>query len=260
MDKDDSLIWRMEYNLFNMTENIQQISRYQIEANIGSGRITDVYRAVDIVRRRTVALKVFKAGLFPSLTVFDRFIQTMQPVVDLVQPQIGWLWDLGEEYDHYFLAARFIDGISLDQWLLQKGPLPWQAVLPLIQQAAKALDYAHKKGVIHGDIKPHNILINKEHGAALVDFLIIQALETCAIAPSIGLALRTPAYIAPEIWTAQQYGPAVDQYSLACITCEMITGTALYTGENPADIKAKHLAPVSLPETWPNDAKKLRRF
>jgi serine/threonine protein kinase len=227
-----------------------QLGRYQIEAHLGTGAYADVYRALDTALKRTVALKVLKPMLLADEDAFARFVQEAQAAAGLFHPQIATVLDLGEAEGRFFLAMRYVDGVSLAQHIAENGPLAWDDALRITEQIADALGFAHGKGFIHRDVKPQNILISESEGAFLTDFGLVKAIASSGMTTT-GSFLGTPHYMAPEIWQGVDVTPATDQYALACVLCEMLTGEVLYVGKTPPVVMAKHFQPPPLPESWP---------
>ncbi|MBL7163907.1 MAG: SUMF1/EgtB/PvdO family nonheme iron enzyme, partial [Anaerolineales bacterium] len=229
------------------------LGRYKIEEHIGSGAYADVYRAMDTTLKRTVALKVLKPMLLADEEAFARFVQEAQTAAGLFHPHIATVLDLGEAEaeGRYFLAMRYVDGPSLDMLLAERGLLPWEGALRITEQIAGALQFAHDKGLIHRDIKPQNILVSQNEGAVLTDFGLVKAMATSGLTTT-GTFLGTPNYMAPEIWKDEEITHAVDQYALACVLVEMLTGEVLYNGNTPPAVMAKHFQPPGLPGSWPD--------
>ena len=227
----------------------KSISRYRIESPLGSGAFADVYKAVDTVLDRTVALKVLKPMLAADSEAFARFTREAQVAATLFHPHIATVLDMGEAEGRYFIAMRYIDGQSLDKVLAERGPLPWEAALRITGQIASALQFAHEKGLVHRDVKPQNIIISASEGAVLTDFGLVKALNSSGMSSTTSM-IGTPAYIAPETWEGQEASPATDQYALACVVTEMLTGKVLFGGTTPPAVMAKHLKPPEWPP-WP---------
>jgi len=230
---------------------IKQLGRYKIETHLGSGAYADVYRASDTALERTVALKVLKPSLLADEEAFGRFMTEAKTLANLMHPHIAWVWDVGEEEGRYFLAIRYIDGLSLDKLIKGKGPLPWEEAFRTTEQVAEALQFAHDKGLVHRDVKPANILVSDLDGAVLTDFGLVKAMESSGMSTRTGVKIGTPAYMAPELWKGEAAQPATDQYALACVLVEMLTGEALFDAPTDPAIMMKHFEPVFLPETWP---------
>ena len=228
---------------------LTQLGRYQIETPLGSGAFADVYRASDPMLKRTVALKVLKPALLADKEAFGRFVQEAQVAANLFHPHIATVLDLGEADGRYFIAMRYVDGLSLDKFLTKNGLLAWGQAIEITAQIGQALDFAHQKGLVHRDVKPQNIIISASEGAVLTDFGLVRAIAESGLTHT-GSMLGTPAYMAPEIWEGEEAVPATDQYALACVLVEMLTGKVLFDGKTPPAVMAKHFKPLVLPEAW----------
>ena len=227
------------------------LGRYKIEAHLGTGAFADVYKATDQTLDRTVALKVLKPTLIADGEAFSRFVREAKITANLFNPHTATVLDLGEADGHYFLAMRYVDGRSLEKILAAGRGLSWDEALKITEQIGGALDFAHKKGLVHRDVKPQNILIsNDEEGAVLTDFGLVRAMATSGMTTT-GSFLGTPAYMAPEIWEGKDATAATDQYALACVLVEMLTGKVLFDGKTPPAVMAKHFQTPSLPPDLP---------
>jgi serine/threonine-protein kinase len=230
--------------------DLTQLSRYTIESHLGTGAFADVYKAVDTVLDRTVALKVLKPMLVDDREAFMRFTREAKTLANLMHPQIAWVWDLGEAEGRYFIAMRYVDGKALDKVISERGSLPWDEALKITEQIAGALQFAHDKGLVHRDVKPQNIIISADEGAILTDFGLVKALHSSGMSSSTSM-IGTPSYIAPEIWEGQEANPASDQYALACVVTELLTGKVLFDGKTPPAVMASHFKPPIWPTAWP---------
>ena len=231
---------------------MQKLGKYEIITLLGSGATAEVYHARDTILGREVALKVLKPALVPDQQAFARFIQEAQAAAGLFHPNIATVLDMGDADGRYFIAMRYIPGQSLDRILKDAGPLPWAETLRMAQQVGAALDYARQKGFLHRDVKPSNIVRTTEGEYVLTDFGLTRAMMSTGLTSHTGAVLGTPAYIAPEIWNGEPANPATDQYALACVIYEAMTGKVLFTGETPPAIMTKHvLKGAELPEAWP---------
>jgi serine/threonine-protein kinase len=230
--------------------DLKQLSRYTIQSHLGTGAFADVYKALDTVLNRTVALKILKPMLVADNEAFVRFTREAQTLANLMHPQIAWVWDMGEAEGYYFIAMRYVDGKALDKVIAERSSLPWDETLKITGQIAGALQFAHDKGLVHRDVKPQNIIISGTDGAVLTDFGLVRAIASSGMTTTTSM-LGTPSYIAPEIWEGQEASPASDQYALACVVTEMLTGKVLFGGTTLAIMKKVLFDPLSLPEKWP---------
>ena len=209
-----------------------------------------VWVATDIRHNRTVALKVLRPELARS-GVADRFLREVRVLAELQHPHILALIDSGllplapggERICPYYVMP-LVRGESLRERLVREGPLPLETVNAITSQVAAALDYAHKRGIVHRDVKPDNLLLADDQ-VYLADFGIASALEDAAGGrlTETGLTLGTPAYMSPEQAAAERrIDGRSDQYSLACVVFEMLAGEPPFTGPTAQAIIAKRLA------------------
>jgi len=230
------------------------LGKYEIIELIGSGAYAEVYKAMDTILQRTVALKLLKGALLSDSETVARFLQEARTAANLTHPHIAWVWDLGELDGRYYLAMRYIDGQPLDKVLKTQGRLSWAEAIQYMSQLSDALTFAHAGGLVHRDIKPQNIMISPKDGAVLTDFGLVRAMEAGSIGTRTGALMGTPAYMAPEIWQGEPAGPAADQYSLACVLVEVLTGRPLFGGPTPPAVMRQHLLEgPQLPDDWAED-------
>ncbi len=229
---------------------ITQLGKYEIIEKLGEGATSEVFHARDKVLGREVALKVLKPSLVADSSAFDRFVQEAQAAAGLFHTNIATVLDMGESHGFYFIAMRYIPGQPFDKWLKTKDPLSWDQVIRMAQQLGDALETAHQAGFIHRDVKPSNIICSTTSDYVMTDFGLVRAMVSTGLTSHTGAVIGTPEYIAPEIWNGGQSSPASDQYSLACVIFEAVTGKALFEGSTTQEIITKHLikAPV-IPES-----------
>ena len=217
-------------------------SRYTIESELGHGGMATVYLAHERKHDRKVAIKVMRPELAASLGG-QRFLREIGIVARLSHPHIVPLIDSGDAEGALYYVSPYIAGGSLRDRLQRDGRLPVAEALRIAEEIGAALDYAHRNGFVHRDVKPENILFADGH-AVLGDFGVAQV--CCAPGTEqiteIGLAVGTPAYMSPEQVSGEQNLPvASDIYSLACVVYEMLTGQPPFTGPNAAATMAKHI-------------------
>jgi serine/threonine protein kinase len=230
---------------------LSELAHYRIETLLGEGRYTHSYRAVDTVRRRIVALKVLKLDELPGQVSMSRFLEHVRYASDLIHPHLAWIWETGESDGFYYLVERYVNGISLARALSESGPLPWEQALQIIQQISQGLDFAHAKDCIHSDVAPHNILLSPDLGAVLTDFGLMFGLQSAAQFSMQNQPLGAAQYVPPEIWEQGASQPASDQYALACVLAEALSGQILFDAPTSLEIMSRHLAPPQLPPVWP---------
>lgn len=214
--------------------------RYAMRGEIGRGGMAVVFLAEDIRHQREVAIKVLAPDLAASLG-HDRFLREIRVAARLNHPNILALHDSGDADGLLYYVMPVVHGESLAARLRREGQLPVEDALRIGADAADALDYAGKQGVIHRDIKPGNILLSGDH-AVVADFGLAHALEQDqAVLTSSGLVVGTPMYMSPEqIGSSSRLDPRSDQYSLGCVIYEMLVGEPPFTGASVQQVFARH--------------------
>ncbi len=223
--------------------------RYILEQKLGSGTFAEVYRATDTRLGRTVALKLLKPLLVAAPETLALFEQEARQVSELYHPRIAPLHDFGEENGRYYLVMRFIEGPNLAELIQQRGKLQREEAVRITAEVGEALTYAYSLNLAHGDVKPQNILIHPREGAVLTDFGLARMVEAGSVKGSLGLQ-GTPTYMAPELWDGLPASPASDQYALACVLVEMLTGEVLFGASTPMAALKRHTQPPNLPQAW----------
>jgi serine/threonine protein kinase len=234
-------------------DELTQLGRYQINHRLGGGAHAVVYQAEDTLLNRTVALKVLKPIWASNAEMVGRFTREARAAANLMHAHIAWVFDFGEIDGLYFLAVRYVEGPTLDKLILDRGKIPWQESLEYIDDLGSALDYAHAKNVVHRDVKPKNVIISTTEGAILTDFGLVKAGFDVSFQTKADMIIGTPEYIPPEIWNGESASPATDQYALACVFVEMLSGKPLFSGSRLDEVIRKHLEPPSFSVTWPGD-------
>jgi serine/threonine-protein kinase len=216
-------------------------NRYEIDLHIARGGMAEVYRARDRLLGRPVALKV----LFPELSVdrsfVERFRREAQAAANLSHPNIVPVFDWGEDAGAYYIVMEFVDGQPLSAILRSNGPLPSEKSVPIATDVASALAYAHRRGVVHRDVKPGNILITEDFTVKVTDFGIARALNADDSLTQTGAVMGTATYFSPEQAQGMGVDGRSDIYSLGVVMFEMATGQPPFTGESPVAIASKHV-------------------
>lgn len=223
-------------------------NRYEILDEIGCGGMAVVYRARCHRLNRLVAIKVLKDELFRDAEFRRRFHAESQAVAMLSHPNIVNVYDVSHSENADYIVMELIDGITLKQYMEQKGVLDWRETLHFATQIAKALEHAHSRGIIHRDIKPHNIMILKDGSVKVADFGIARV--SSAQSTLTREALGSVHYISPEQAKGSKIDCRSDLYSLGVVMYEMLTGRPPYDGETPVSVAIQHInAQASMPRS-----------
>jgi streptogramin lyase len=202
------------------------LAGYRLDALIARGGMGVVYRATQLALDRPVALKVIARQYAGSAAFRRRFIRESQLAAQLDHPNVVPVYDAREELDELLVAMRLVKGGDLRQRIDRDGPLPPAEAVELLGQIASALDAAHAAGIVHRDVKPHNILLEGER-AYLTDFGLAKALGDSGVLSGTSV-VGTVEYMSPEQWRGESVGPAADVYALGCVLYEALTGIVPY--------------------------------
>ena len=200
------------------------LAGYRLDALIARGGMGVVYRATQLALERPVALKVIARELADKEGFRERFLRESRLAARLDHPSVVPVYDAREEDGELIVAMRLVEGGDLRQLIRREGPLPPARAIGLLSQVADALDAAHAAGIVHRDVKPHNILVEGDR-AYLSDFGLAKAIEGTGDGSSASV-VGTVEYMAPEQWRGEKVGPAADVYSLGCVLYETLTGIA----------------------------------
>lgn len=227
--------------------------RYRLDGKIGDGGVAVVYKGLDITLEREVAVKILRPELADNEEIVTRFRREAHAAAKLNHPNIVQIYDTGVDGGIYYIVMEYLPEPDLKRIIKEYAPLPLRKVLEVSIQCARALAYAHKQGLVHRDVKPHNILFTDDGRVKLSDFGIAAAIGDGGLTES-GLVLGTAFYISPE---QAQGAPATaqsDLYSLGVVMFECTTGRPPFTGASPAEIAAKHVRerPPALRSLNPN--------
>ena len=223
--------------------------RYEILENIGTGGMAVVYKARCHRLNRLVAIKILKDEFARDEEFRRRFHAEGEAVAMLSHPNIVQVYDVSSTEDANFIVMELIDGISLKQYMEKKGVLNWKETLHFAMQIAKGLEHAHGRGIIHRDIKPHNVMVLKNGSVKVMDFGIARVMSKSNTLTKE--ALGSVHYISPEQAKGGHTDNRSDIYSLSVVMYEMMTGRPPYDGESPVAVAIQHInggaaAPSSL--------------
>jgi len=214
---------------------------YVVEKPLGAGGFAVVYLVRDLALKRSLAVKVLSPDLISSKTVLERFRREAETVAQLSHPNIVPLHFIGEKDGLLYLAMACIDGGSVADRLDKEGPLPFEDAARILIEVSSALAHAHKRGVVHRDIKPQNVLIDSDSGRSLVtDFGIAKAGDSSLTAT--GMFVGTPAYLAPEQVSGDPSDHRADIYALGVMGYEIVAGKTPFDAPTPTAVLMKRLA------------------
>jgi serine/threonine protein kinase len=214
--------------------SLEKLGKYQILSELGRGAGGVVYRARDPIINRLVALKTITTGLAEFPDLLQRFYQEAQSAGGLQHPNIVTIYDMGDEQGIPYIAMELLEGESLDQLIGRRTPLPVPLKLTYALQACRALDYAHKRGIIHRDIKPDNVMLTKDGTVKVVDFGIARVLETSKT--QTGMLLGTFAYMSPEQYHGEHADARSDIWSFGVLLYELLAYQRPFKGQTPASL------------------------
>jgi serine/threonine protein kinase len=226
----------------------QMLGRYRIVEALGEGGMAQVFKAFQPGLERVVAVKVLPEYYMRDERFLARFQREAQAIAQLSHPNILPVYDFGREGNLTFIVMQYVDGGTLKK--LMGDELSYERIGALLGQVADALDYAHGQGILHRDVKPGNILIERGQRALLSDFGLAKMVGSQEQITATGVGLGTPAYMSPEQGQGEEVDARTDVYALGVILYEMITGRVPFRAETPMAIIIKHVtAPLPLPRS-----------
>lgn len=215
--------------------------RYEIIEKIGNGGMATVYKAVDKVLKRNVAVKILRDEFTTDEEFIKRFEVEAQSAARLSNANIVSIYDVGSEGNLYYIVMELIQGKTLKEIIVEeKGPLPWKWSVNVAIQIASALEMAHKNNIIHRDIKPHNIIITEDGIAKVTDFGIAKAVSNSTIT-AFGTTIGSVHYFSPEHARGGFTDAKSDLYSLGVVMYEMVTGRVPFDADTPVSVALKHM-------------------
>src|SRR5437763_1057208 len=219
--------------------------RYRIVRKLGTGGMANVYLAEDEVLGRRVAIKILNDRHAGDDQFVERFRREAKNAASLSHPNIVSIYDRGEAEGTYYIAMEYLDGRSLKELLVARAPAPIHLAVDYARQILAAIRFAHRNGIVHRDIKPHNVLVDAEGRLKVTDFGIARA--GASQMTEAGSIIGTAQYLSPE----QAKGSPVDQtsdlYSVGVVLYELLTGVVPFSGDTPVEIAMKHLSTVPEP-------------
>src|SRR3954466_4411126 len=215
-------------------------NRYRLDAEIGHGGMSTVYRAFDTVLERPVAIKLMPRDSASHSEQLERFRREARSVAQLNHPHIVTVIDAGEDEGTPYIVFEFVDGETLKERIRRCGRLAIPEAIAYAIEISRALGAAHERGIVHRDIKPQNVLIDAEGSAKVTDFGIARTLEEDGLTAD-GRVLGTPDYVSPEQALGHPVTRQSDIYSLGIALFEMLTGDVPFKGDNQVAVAMKHV-------------------
>lgn len=214
--------------------------RYEIVELIGVGGMADVYRAKDIMENRVVAVKILKSEFSASDEFVRRFRNESKAIAVLSHPNIVKIFDVGYENDMQYIVMEHIDGITLKEYIEQQGLLKWRDCVHFTIQILRALQLAHDRGIVHRDIKPHNVMLMSDGSIKVMDFGIARFSRQNSNTLS-EKTMGSVHYVSPEQARGARTDEKSDIYSVGVMMYEMLTGRKPFDGETPVSVALKHM-------------------
>ena len=222
-----------------LREGMFLADRYEIIEQIGTGGMTDVYKAKCHKLNRYVAIKVMKSEFSQDKTFVSKFWAEAQSAAGLVNPNVVNVYDVGVENGIYYIVMELVEGITLKKYIEKRGRLPYKEAVSIAIQVANGMDAAHKHNIVHRDIKPQNIIISKEGKVKVTDFGIAKVASSATINTSASMG--SVHYISPEQARGGYSDERSDIYSLGITLFEMLTGTVPFDGDSAVSVAVQHI-------------------
>jgi serine/threonine protein kinase len=216
-------------------------SRYRAPERIGHGGMGDIYRATDTMLGRDVAIKVLADRYAADASIRERFTREALAAARFSgEPNMVTIFDVGEHDGRPYIVMEYLGGGSLDTVLRQGGPPPPEQAFTWLEQAGRALDVAHREGIVHRDVKPANLMLDREGNVHVADFGIASATDLDSLTIT-GTVLGTAGYLSPEQAQGNRATPASDRYGLGVVAFELLTGTRPFAADSPTAEAAAHV-------------------
>ncbi|MCR4601299.1 MAG: Stk1 family PASTA domain-containing Ser/Thr kinase [Clostridia bacterium] len=215
--------------------------RYELLEKKGDGGMAVVYKAKDRLLNRFVAIKILRPEYIRDPKFIDSFRRESQAAAGLSHPNIVSVYDVGKEGNIYYIVMELLDGRDLSDVIRREAPLPEKKAMDITRKIASALSLAHKKNLIHRDVKPHNILITEDGTVKITDFGIARAVNSSTIVNGTSTVMGSVHYLSPEQARGDNVDARSDLYSLGIVMYEMLTGRVPFDGENAVSVAMMHM-------------------
>lgn len=230
-----------------MDEGTLLNDRYQLIDKLGSGGMAEVFRARDLMLDRYVAIKVLRKDYSINPEFQSHFRMEARSAANLSHPNIVTVHDFGFADDLLFIVMELVPGKDLKQLIRERGRFTVEQGIPLIVQACAGLGYAHRAGLVHCDVKPHNMLVSPDGRLKVTDFGIARALATMTPGERTDIVWGSPLYFAPEQAMGEAPTPASDVYSIGVVMYELLCGTPPFTASSPDELARLHISARPIP-------------
>ncbi|MDQ5855594.1 MAG: Stk1 family PASTA domain-containing Ser/Thr kinase, partial [Actinomycetota bacterium] len=230
--------------------------RYELGETLGYGGMSEVHRGRDVRLDRDVAVKVLRADLARDPQFQHRFRREAQNAAALNHPAIVAVYDTGETASEYgplpYIVMEFVDGRTLRDIVKTEGPMGEQRAMETMADVCAALDFSHRNGIIHRDVKPANVMITTAGAVKVMDFGIARALADGQGVTQTAAVIGTAQYLSPEQARGEQVDARSDVYAAGCVLYELITGDPPFTGDSPVAVAYQHVREDPIPPSHQN--------
>lgn len=222
-------------------------SRYQLLERLGTGGMADVYRARDLTLDRHVAIKILHRNYSADATFQNNFRLEARSAANLSHPNIVTVHDFGFTDDMLYIVMEYVPGKDMKQLIRERGRLSVEVGIPLIIQACAGLGYAHRAGLVHCDVKPHNMIVSPDGHLKVTDFGIARALSTIIPGQKDAVVWGSPLYFSPEQARGESLSPASDVYSMGVVMYEVLSGAPPFVASTSSELARLHISAQPIP-------------
>ncbi len=223
-----------------MAKNNVISNRYEVIQHIGQGGMADVFRAVDTVLNREVAIKILRSDLNTDAVSILRFEREAQAATALAHPNIVEIYDVGEYKNHHYIVMEYVPGKTLKQVIRNRAPLVNEEAVDIMKQLTSATMEAHKRGIIHRDIKPQNVIVKSDGSVKILDFGIAIAKGSMQLTQANNV-MGSVHYLAPELAKGESASPQSDIYALGIVFYEMLAGDVPFKADQAVQVALRHM-------------------
>ncbi len=222
-------------------------NRYQLLEKFASGGMARIYRARDLMLDRQVAIKVLRDDYSQNAEFEGQFRNEARAAANLSHPNIVTVYDFGNDDGQLFIVMELVPGTDMKSLLRRRGRFTVGEGIPLMVQACAGIGYAHRAGLVHCDVKPHNMLVTPDNRLKVTDFGIARAMAGISLGEHTNVVWGSPQYFSPEQAAGDSPTPASDVYSLGVVLYEMLTGTLPFTGSTVEELARLHMEAIPIP-------------